>query len=321
MLKVILKRLLQLIPTLLVVIIFTFVATRMIPGDPVAAMVGDQYDANKVDELREKMGFNDSYPVQFARYFTGILHGDFGDSYYFNMSAMEMIKVRLPNTLLLSVTSLCIAIAVGVLFGVAAARRQGSFVDYTLTTVSLFGVSAPVFWVAIMLVLLFSVNLGWLPSFGMAKIGVDGFSDFIRHLALPCVCLSIIPMGTFMRITRSSMIDALGSDSVRALRARGVSERSVTWKHALKNALPPIVTVIGMQFAGCFAGAVLTENIFSWPGMGTMISSAIDNRDYSLIQATVLVVAIAFVVINLLTDILYMVINPKVALDAESKGM
>lgn len=319
--KVILKRLLQLIPTLLVVIVFTFAATRLIPGDPVAAMLGDQYDASKVDELREELGLNDPIPVQFGHYLLDILHGDFGDSYYFGTTALNMIARRLPNTLILSVTSLCIAIVVGVFLGVISAKWQSSILDYVLTVVSLFGISAPVFWVALMMVLLFAVNLGWLPSFGMATIAQDGFLEFIRHLTLPCLCLAVIPMGTFTRITRSSMIDALGSDSVRALRARGVSERSIVWKHALKNALPPILTVIGMQFAGCFAGAVLTENIFSWPGMGTMISSAIDNRDYSLIQATVLVVALAFVLINLLTDILYMVINPKVAIDAENGGM
>lgn len=158
--KVILKRLLQLIPTLLVVITFTFAATRLIPGDPVAAMLGEQYDATKVDALREELGLNDPIPVQFGHYLVDILHGDFGDSYYFNTSAMNMIKARLPNTLMLSVTSLCIAILVGVFFGVISARRQSSILDYALTVISLFGVSAPVFWVAIMMVLLFSVNLG-----------------------------------------------------------------------------------------------------------------------------------------------------------------
>ena len=318
--KVILKRLLQLIPTLLVVVTFTFVATRVIPGDPVAALLGEQYDAERAAEVREEMGLNDPILEQFGRYVVGILHGDLGESYYFRTDAMSMVKERLPNTLILSVTSLCIAVVIGVLLGVHSAKRQGGIFDYVLTVISLFGISAPVFWVAIMMVLLFSVNLGWLPSFGMASISQDGFVEFIRHLILPCACLSVIPMGTFTRITRSSMIDALGSDSVRALRARGVSERSIVWKHALKNALPPILTVIGLQFAGCFAGAVLTENVFAWPGMGTMISSSIDNRDYSLIQATVLVVAIAFVIINLITDLLYMVVNPKVAADVESGG-
>lgn len=319
--KVILKRLLQLIPTLLIVVTLTFVATRVIPGDPVAALLGEQYDASKVDELKAELGLSGSIPQQFLDYLVGILHGDFGDSYYFKTSAMSMIQERLPNTLILSVTSLVIAIIIGMILGIVSAKHQSGTLDYVLTILSLFGVSAPVFWVAIMMVLLFSVTLGWLPSFGMASISQDGFLTFLRHLILPCACLSVIPMGTFTRITRSSMIEALGSDSIRALRARGVSERSVVWKHALKNALPPILTVIGMQFAGCFAGAVLTENIFAWPGMGTMISSAIENRDYALIQATVLVVALAFVVINLITDVLYMVINPKVALDAENGGM
>ena len=319
--KVILKRLLQLIPTLLIVVTLTFVATRVIPGDPVAALLGEQYDASKVDELKAELGLSGSIPQQFLDYLVGILHGDFGDSYYFKTSAMGMIQERLPNTLILSVTSLVIAIIIGMILGIVSAKHQSGTLDYVLTILSLFGVSAPVFWVAIMMVLLFSVTLGWLPSFGMASIAQDGFATFLRHLILPCACLSVIPMGTFTRITRSSMIEALGSDSIRALRARGVSERSVVWKHALKNALPPILTVIGMQFAGCFAGAVLTENIFAWPGMGTMISSAIENRDYALIQATVLVVALAFVVINLITDVLYMVINPKVALDAENGGM
>ena len=321
MLKVVLKRLLQLIPTLFIVVLLTFIATRLIPGDPVAALIGDDYDPAKVEEIREELGFNDPISVQFGRYFTDILHGDFGYSYYFKCPAINVIMTRLPNTLKLSVISLLIAVVIGCLLGVVSAKKQGSILDYVMTVVSLFGISAPVFWVAIMMVLLFSVQLGWLPSFGMASIATDGFKAYIEHLLMPCLCLSVIPMGTFTRITRSSMIEALGSDSVRALRARGVSERSITWKHALKNALPPILTVIGMQFAGCFAGAVLTENIFSWPGMGTMISSAIDNRDYSLIQATVIVVALAFVIINLITDVLYIVINPKVSLDAKNGGM
>lgn len=319
--KTILRRLLQLIPTLFVVVTFAFIATRLIPGDPVAAMVGDQYDVSKVEAMREQLGLNDPILVQFGNYLLDILQGNFGMSYYFNMPALDMIAQRLPNTLLISVISLVIAIVVGVALGVLSAKKQNTIVDYVLTVISLLGVSVPVFWVGIMLVLLFSVNLGWLPSFGMGSIEQDGFLGYLSHLILPCFCLSIIPMGTFTRITRSSMIETLGSDSVRAMRARGVSEASITWKHALKNALPPILTVIGIQFAGCFAGAVLTENVFAWPGMGTMIVSAIDNRDYALIQATVLVVALAFVVINLLTDLLYMVINPKVAAEAKKGGM
>lgn len=320
MLKVILKRLLQVIPILLVVVTFTFVATRMIPGDPVTAMVGEEYEADKVEELRESMGFNDPLPVQYVNYLGDILHGDFGWSYYFNQPALEVISQRLPNTLLLSFTSLVIAVAVGMLLGCISATKQSTIWDYVLTLISMFGISAPVFWVAIMFVMLFSVKLGWLPTFGMAKLS-EGLGPFLSHLALPCLCLSIIPMATFTRITRSSMIESLGSESVRALRARGMREKTIVWKHALKNALPPIVTVLAMQLAGCFSGAILAESIFSWPGMGTMIQTAIDNRDYSLIQATVLIIAIAFVVLNLLADVAYMIINPKVASSAKGGTM
>ena len=174
MAKVVLKRLLQLIPTLFVVVAFTFIVTRLIPGDPVAAMVGDQYDVAKVEEMREELGLNDPILVQFGNYLLDILHGDFGESYYYNTSALDMIAQRMPNTLLISVTALVFAIIVGVLLGVLSARKQNTIVDYVLTVISLFGVSAPVFWVAIMLVLLFSVNLGWLPSFGMMSIEEGG---------------------------------------------------------------------------------------------------------------------------------------------------
>lgn len=320
MLKIVLKRILQMIPTLFVVVTFTFVVTRMIPGDPVTAMVGDNYDAAKLEQLREEMGLNEPLLVQYGAYISDILHGDFGYSYYFKTDALSQIAVRLPNTLILTLSSLVIAVVVGTALGIFSARFQGTAADYVMSVVSLFGVSAPVFWVAIMAVLLFSVNLGWLPTFGMATIEKDGFVEFVRHAALPTLCLSVIPMATFMRIARSSMIEALGNESVTCLRARGIRERSILWKHALKNALPPIITVLGIQLASCFSGAVLTENIFSWPGMGTMITSAINNRDYSLIQATVLVIAIAFVVINLLADLAYMAVNPKVASDAKNEG-
>ena len=321
MLKIIIKRILQVIPTLLVVVTFTFIVTRMIPGDPATAMVGDNYDAVKLEELRESMGLNESIPKQYVSYLKDILRGNFGYSYYFKCSALEQIAQRLPNTLVLTLTSLAIAATLGTVLGILSARWQGSVADYVMSIVSLFGVSAPVFWVAIMLVMIFAVNLGWLPTFGMADLAKDGWVQFLRHMCLPCVCLSVIPMATFMRISRSSMIEALGNDSITCLRARGIREKSILWKHALKNALPPIVTILGIQLASCFSGAVLTENIFSWPGMGTMITSAINNRDYSLIQATVLVIALAFVIINLLTDLAYMAINPKVANDAKNGGM
>jgi peptide/nickel transport system permease protein len=176
---------------------------------------------------------------------------------------------------------------------------------------ALIGVSMPIFWLALMLVSLFAVQLGWLPVFGMATLK-DGFVEMVRHMILPGFCLATVPMATFARTTRSSMIEVLSSDSIRCLRARGIKESRVIMVHALKNALPPIVTVFGLQLAGTFAGAIITEGIFSWPGMGTMINTAINNRDYSLIQGAVLFIAIAFVFCNLLVDIAYMLLNPKV---------
>lgn len=316
MAKVIFKRLLQAIPTLLVVVTITFILTRMIPGDPITAMVGEQADPAVIEEIRQKLGLNDSYLVQYVRYLKDILKGDFGRSYYYNVPTLDVIADRLPNTLILALMSSLIAIVVGVMLGVISSIKQYSLWDYLFTFLSLLGISLPVFWLGLMLVLVFSVNLGWLPTLGMGSLE-NGLWDYISHIILPCTCLALIPMASFARTTRASMIETFNNDSIRALRARGISEKSVVLKHALKNALPPVVTVIGMRIAGIFAGAVLTENIFAWPGMGTMISNAIENRDYTLIQAAVLIVAISFVGINLLVDIIYMIINPKVALDGK----
>ena len=197
--------------------------------------------------------------------------------------------------------------------------RQYSILDYIFMVLALIGVSMPIFWMGLMLVLLFSVNLGWLPAMGMGD-PANGMWDVISHMILPCFCLATIPMATFARITRSSMLEVVNSDSVKALRARGLKEGVVIWKHALKNALPPIVTVLGLQLATAFTGAILTESIFSWPGMGTMIVSAIDNRDYALIQGVVLFTAIVFVVINLIVDVVYTIINPKVNYESGNGG-
>lgn len=315
MLKMILKRMIQIIPTLFVVVTLTFVLTRMIPGDPVTAMVGEQADPELMDKIRTEMGLNDPLPEQYLDYLGDILSGDLGRSYYYNRPAAEIVMEKLPNTLSLSAVSLVISIIAGLVLGVFSALKQYSIWDYIFTVVALIGVSMPIFWFGLMLVLVFSVNLNWLPSVGMGTFS-NGLWDVVSHMIMPAICLAIGPTATFMRMTRSSMIESLHNDSIMSLRARGIREKAIVWRHALKNALPPIVTVIGMQLAGTFAGAVLTENIFSWPGMGTMISNAIDNRDYSLIQSAVLVVAIAFVIINLLTDVIYMVLNPKVAAES-----
>lgn len=312
MLKTLLYRCMQIIPSLLVVITLTFVLTRLIPGDPARAVLGPQASVEDVQKMRETMGLDQSLVIQYRDYMVNVLKGDFGKSYSYNEPVLKLIAGRIPNTLLLALPSIGIALITGLVIGVLSAVKQGSLFDYVFMVLALVGVSMPIFWMGLMLVLLFSVNLGWLPALGMGS-AAKGIGDVIRHMVLPCFCLTTIPTATFARITRSSILESIHGDSIRALRARGIRETIVIWKYALKSALPPIVTVLGLQLASCFAGAILTETIFSWPGMGTLIVGAIDNRDYALIQGAVLVTALAFVVVNMIVDIVYMLINPKVS--------
>jgi len=319
MLKTIWKRILQSIVTLFLVVTFTFVLTRMVPGDPALTMLGPQADVESVERLREELGLNKSIGEQYVMYMKGVVKGDFGKSYLHHKDVMQIIIERIPNTLVLTLTSMAIALVIGVLAGMISAIKQYSAVDYVATILALVGVSVPIFWMGLMLVRLFSVNLGLLPATGMGD-AAKGAWDVVSHMILPCFCLATVPMATFTRITRSSMLEVINSDYIKSLRARGLKEKVVIWKHALKNALPPIVTVLGLQIASAFTGAILTESIFSWPGMGTMIVTAINNRDYALIQGFVLFVAIVYVVINLVVDIVYTLINPRVTLDGGNGG-
>lgn len=319
MLKTIVKRAIQVIPVLFIIVTFTFVLTRMIPGDPVTAMVGDQQEEAIMQQVREEMGLDKPIGEQYIEYLKAVLNGNFGKSYYYSQPVTEVLLERLPNTLLLTITSLCFAVVIGVMLGAMSAIHQYSIWDYVFTVLALVGISLPIFWLGLLMVLVFSVNLGWLPTMGMGD-AAKGAWDVISHMIMPCICLTVVPAATFTRITRSSLIEAMNNESVRCLRARGIREKRVIWRHAFKNALPPILTVLGMQLAGAFSGAVITENIFAWPGMGAMISNAINNRDYSLIQGAVLVTALAFVFFNLVIDILYMIINPKVAMESAKGG-
>jgi peptide/nickel transport system permease protein len=311
MLKTILIRCLQIIPSLFVVVTLTFVLTRMIPGDPARAVLGPQASVEDVEKMRETMGLNQPLAAQYKDYMINIVKGDFGTSYSYNQPVFSLIARRIPSTLLIALPAVLIALIGGLFIGVTSAVHQGTLFDYVFMILALVGVSMPIFWLGLMLVLVFSVNLGWLPVLGMGDIS-KGLGDVIRHMVLPCFCLATIPMATFSRITRSSILESIHGDSIRALRARGIKESVVIWKYALKSALPPLITVLGLQLAGCFAGAILTETIFSWPGMGTLIVGAIDNRDYVLIQGAVLVIALAFVMINMFVDVIYMIINPNV---------
>ncbi|HIX24214.1 MAG TPA: ABC transporter permease [Candidatus Lachnoclostridium avicola] len=311
MVKLILKRILQMIPTLLIVVTITFCLTRMLPGDPAVAILGIEATDEDIEALRAEMNLDKSLPEQYVLYLEDLAHGDFGYSYSYRQDVLGLIISRIPNTISLTLVALAIAAVIGTSLGILAAVKQNTIVDYIVMLLALVGVSMPNFWMALMLVLQFSVKMNLLPVMGMGDMS-KGIGDVVIHMILPCVCLASTPMATFARTIRSSMVETLSSDYVRCLRARGVREWKVICLHSLKNALPPLVTVLGLQIAGTFTGAIITEGIFSWPGMGTMINTAINNRDYSLIQGAVLFSAIMFVFCNMLVDIAYMILNPKV---------
>lgn len=312
----ILRRVLQVIPVILVVVTITFVLTRMIPGDPAAMLAGQHATAETIAKIRDELGLNDSMFTQYLRYLMDLLRGDFGTSIAYGTPVVKMVAQKLPNTLLLAFTSLTIAILLGVNIGIVSAIKQYSIFDYVFMLLALIGISVPVFWLGLMLVLKFSVEWNVLPVFGMGSLD-KGIWDFVSHMILPTVCLVCIPCATFARITRSSMLEVIHSDFIKSLRARGIKQTKVVLKHALKNALPPIVTVLGMQIAGAFMGAILTESIFSWPGMGTMILNSINNRDYIVVQGIVVMSAVVFAFVNMFVDIIYMFIDPRVNYSGE----
>ncbi len=275
------------------------------------AILGIEAKQEDIEAMRAQMNLDKSLPEQYQLYISGLVKGDFGYSYSYRQDVFKLITSRIPNTLSLTLVALAFAFVIGTSVGIAAAIKQNTMLDYIFMVLALIGVSMPIFWLALMLVLQFSVKMNLLPVMGMGDWS-KGFGDVVSHMILPGFCLATIPMATFARTTRSSMIETLSSDYIRCLRARGVREWKVILIHGLKNALPPLITVLGLQIANTFTGAIITEGIFSWPGMGTMINTAINNRDYSLIQGTVLFSAIMFVFCNMLVDMAYMLLNPKV---------
>ncbi|MBU8918984.1 ABC transporter permease [Bacillus sp. FJAT-29953] len=309
--KYIIRRLFDLLPTIAVVAVIVFIITRLIPGDPAAVMLGPQASVEDIQALRDKLGLNVPLYLQFLHYIGDLLQGNFGVSLTYNQPIVQLILERFPNTLILAVSALIIAFAIGVPAGIISASKQNSLLDYSVMLVSLVGVSMPIFWLGVMLVLYFSVNLGWFPATGMGSME-DGLIPYLKHLVLPSITLATIPMATFARITRSSMLEVISQDYIKTARSKGLSEFWVICKHAFKNALTPLLTVLGMQISMMLGGAVLTETIFSWPGMGRLIVDAIDKRDFVVVQGTVLFIAVIFVLVNLLVDVMYKVVNPRV---------
>lgn len=319
MIKMILKRIFQLIPVLLITMSMTFVITRVLPGNPAVSILGPQATVEDIAKMEEEMGLHDPMPVQYINYMKRILTGDLGTSYRYNRPVADLIFEKLPNTLQIALASLIIALLIGVPVGIISAVKQYSLFDYISMIAALIGVSMPSFWLGLMLVLIFSVNLGWFPTMGMGVIS-NGIGDVISHLFLPSLCLSFGSMANFARISRSSMLEVIDQDYMKAVRAKGIRENVVIIKHGLKNAPPPIVTVLGMRIAALMTGAIMIETIFSWPGIGRLIVDAINNNDFEMIQGTVLFMAILYVTVNLVVDIIYLYINPKVSYESERRA-
>ncbi len=331
MLQYIIRRLLALIPVLIGVSILVFALIRLIPGDPVTVMLGERARLEDIERLREQMGFNRSIPVQYFEWMGRVLRGDLGESIFNRTPVMRELKQRLPATIEIVVVAMFIGVIVGVSIGILSAVRRNSWIDVTAMFGALLGVSMPIYWLALILIYALAVNRRIFPpsarldaeldvvrrtGFMLIDTALMGdrkvFLNALWHLILPASVLSTTIMPILARLTRSSMLEVLRQDYVRTARAKGLRENRVIIGHALKNALLPIVTVIGLQLGGLLGGALLTETIFSWPGMGLWTYRAILSRDYPIVQGAVLVSATIYVVVNLLVDISYAYLDPRI---------
>lgn len=303
MLRYIFRRILFLIPVLIGVSFIVFSLLYITPGDPARIVLGDQATEEAVQEFRNKEGLNDPFLVQYGRYVLKAIHGDIGRSYMTRRPVSGEILSAFPATIRLAALSMLIAIILGVPFGIISAIRQYSFFDSVTMVFAMVGLSMPVFWLGILLILFFSVHLRWLPS--------SGFNT-MAAMILPSVTLAAQSIAIVTRMTRSSMLEVVRQDYIRTVRAKGQKESVVIWRHALGNALIPVVTVVGLQFGHLLGGAVLTESIFSIPGVGRLMVDAIKMRDYPLVQGGVLYIAVAFSLVNLLVDLVYAWVDPRI---------
>ena len=305
-----LRRVAIILPTLVFASILIFGLQQLLPGDPAMVLAGEERDPAVIAHLRETMHLDQPFPVRYAYWLRGVLHGDLGESLRMQQPVRTLIAQKLPVTLELAAIAIVIALAIGIPAGVISAVRRGSAWDYAANVIALWGLSTPNFWLGIMLILLFSVTLGWLPASGY----VSPFEDLRANLAamiLPAFVLGNAIAAVLMRHTRSAMLQVLSSDYVRTARAKGVRERDVILKHALRNALIPIITLGALEFGTLLSGAVLTEQVFTIPGFGKLIVDAVFNRDYAVVQGVVLFTATAYIVLNLVADVLYAIANPR----------
>ena len=311
--RYLLRRLLHLGPVLLGVSLIVFLVLHLTPGDPAEVMLGSQATQEDLSRLRAQLGLDRPLHVQYLHWIGRVVHGDLGRSLWMKRPVLTEVMERFKATLLLTASALLLSTVGGIALGIGAATRANSLLDRLSTVASLFGASMPVFWLGIVLMVIFSLWLGWLPASGMfAPYGGGGPRDLLAHLVLPAFTLAAASVTIIARLTRSAMLDVLGQDYVRTARAKGVTEWTVVVRHALKNALIPIVTVVGVQAGYLLGGAVLTETVFAWPGVGTLVVQGILARDVPLVQGSVLVVACTFVLVNLAVDVLYAYLDPRI---------
>jgi glutathione transport system permease protein len=305
MLKYTCRRILGMIPTLIIVVTCVFFFVRLIPGDPARLVAGDQATEADVVAVRVQLGLDQPVPVQYVKYVSGLLHGDLGMSLRTKRPVTEEISTRYGNTLELTFISLIWSTIVGVLFGVWSGTHRGKWQDYLGMTSAVSGISLPAFWVGFLLIMAFAVKLRWFPTTGASSL-----SSFV----LPSITLGISIAAVIARFTRSSIIEVLKEDYIRTARAKGLKEKVVIWKHAFRNSLLSVVTVVGLQFGFLLGGAVVVEAVFAFPGLGSLLIQSVNFRDYPTIQSLILIFSLQFIIINLIVDVLYAVLNPEIKL-------
>lgn len=315
MLKFIVKRLFSAIPVLLVVITIVFLLMRVIPGNPAALILGDDANPKDIERLKEEMGLNRPILEQYLEYLKDIISGDWGTSFYNGQPVFKNIAARLEPTVLIMLYSTLISVTIGIPLGIIAARRRNSIWDYSLTSFSVLGLSIPMFWLGIMMVYLFGVQLRWMPVQGYKTVSEAGLRTALYYLSMPSVAIGLQHVASIARYTRSTMLDVLENEYIRTARSKGLQENKIYYKHALKNALSPVVTLIGFSMATMLGGTVVVESVFNIPGMGKLAYDSLLRRDYSQEQAIILFVAIVFILVNIIMDIIYKYLDPRIELD------
>jgi peptide/nickel transport system permease protein len=304
------KRILQLIPTLFFVSVIIFSLQQLLPGDPATIMAGEERDPAVIAQIRAQYRLDQPIPVQYVYWVKGVLTGDLGESMRIKQPVRSLVLEKLPVTLQLGLMAIVIAVTIGVSAGIVSAVKKGTVWDYAANVFALWGLSTPNFWLGIMLIFLFSVELGWLPASGYVPLTED-WRQSLASTIMPAFVLGNAIAAVLMRHTRSAMLQALGSDYVRTARAKGLFERAVVLKHAMRNALTPVITLGALELGTLLSGAVLTEQIFTIPGFGKLIVDAVFNRDYAVVQGVVLVTATIYITLNLIADIAYVLVNPR----------